>query len=162
MKILEKQKEQKSSQFKQQQLKMQQNVSTATFSAMNDPPFTNIRVTLKNENRIIQTNESKVHRSEERVSSASPPPPPSQTNVVKLKDSLKKKVLMKNTFNAAAAVTHASNETVALNSEGYASRSPEIKNETPLNGLQTDAIRTESEEEVSALRNTEAKVKTHR
>lgn len=159
MKILEKQKEQKSSQFKQQQLKMQQNVPTATFSPLNDPPFTNIRVTLKNENRIIQTNESKVHCPEERLSSASPPPP---TNVVKLKDSLKKKVLMKNTLNAAAAATHASNETNATNSESSAVRSLEFKNETPLNGLQSDAIRPESEEEVSALRNTETKVKTHR
>lgn len=82
--------------------------------------------------------------------------------MVKLKDSLKKKVLMKNTLNAAAAATHASNETNATNSESSAVRSLEFKNETPLNGLQSDAIRPESEEEVSALRNTETKVKTHR
>lgn len=168
MKILEKQKEQKSSQLKQQ--KMQQNLPTPTLtpkSSMNGTPFANIRVTLTNENRFIQTNEIKVDRHEERMSSSSSPPPAS--SVTKLKDSLKKKVLLKNTLNAAAAASKASNESIVISSQSAAKRDLESqmpsKNVTLMNGLPADASadkRTTNEQEVTVLRKIEVKVNAHR
>lgn len=157
---MEKQKEQKSSQLKQH--KMQQNLATTTAGPTNDTAFANIRVTLKNESRFIETDESNTDHHEERMSLLSSSPPPLPSSVAKLKDSLKKKVLLKNTLSAAAA---ASNESITMSSQSAAkanqvSQMP-TKNEKTPNELQADADsenRQSNEEEITALRNTEAKL----
>lgn len=160
MKLLEKQKEQKSSQIKQ--LKSPQNSSTS------DPPFANIRVTLKNENRFIETNDVKPKQHDERMTSPSSPPP-STSSSAKLKDSLKKKVLLKNTLNAAAAASTVSNEPNAISSQSHAVRHPNSskpsKTETSSSEVQADVNNdapTLSELEVATLRKTESKVNAHR
>lgn len=157
MKILEKQKEQKSPQLQHQQTLP--NIITVASSAMNETPFANIRVTLKNENRFIQTNECVADRIEEQVSPASSS---LSCSVAKLKDSLKKKVLLKNTLNAAtaaAAVSNVANDTIPVESQ------VPIKNVTLPNDMKVDAAddnQSVNERKVSILRNTEAKLNANR
>lgn len=165
MKILEKQKEQKSSQLKQQ--KMQRNQPTVS-SMATDTPFANIRVTLKNENRFIQTSEGIADRDEDQtpqLSSSSSSPPPSPSSAIKLKDSLKKKVLLKNTLTAAAAASNASaNESIVVKKRNIESQVPN-NNKTQLDGSTPDMSFENPKSidvEITVLRKTEAKVNAHR
>lgn len=133
-----------------------------------DTPFANIRVTLKNENRLIQTNERIADRHEEQTPplSGSSSPPPSPTSAVKLKDSLKKKVLLKNTLSAAAAASNAStNDSIVVTKRIDITQVP-CKNETPSNGstpdMSSENLKKSNDVEVTVLRKAEAKVNAHR
>lgn len=92
--------------------------------------------------------------------SSSPPPLPS--SVAKLKDSLKKKVLLKNTLSAAVA---ASNESITVSSQSAAKANQVsqmlTKTEKTPNELQADADSENcqsNDEEITTLRKTEAKL----
>lgn len=113
MKILERQKQQKASQLKP----VSQNVPSVE-GATTSGAYTNLRVTLKNTNRFIQSDENKPttpNESQPSVSAATTSSAPS--SVVKRKPSLKKKVLLKNTLNAVAVAPDASNDQSSVSNE---------------------------------------------
>lgn len=142
---------------------MQQNLTTIAPGSTNDTAFANIRVTLKNDNRFIRTDENKADQHEEPMSllNSLPTPQPPPSSVAKLKDSLKKKVLLKNTLSAAAA---ASNESITMNSQcGVKLNQVPSKIETVPSEADTDSENRElNQQEITALRKTEAKLNAYR
>lgn len=150
MKILERQKQQKASQLKP----VSQNVPSVE-GATTSGAYTNLRVTLKNTNRFIQSDENKPtapNDSQPSVSAATTSPAPS--GGIKRKPSLKKKVLLKNTLNAVVVAPDPSNDQTSATKETSSTNGQPIAKSAgnPIAGSKQIETFRQSEAKVNAYR----------